>query len=331
MARLLAELREEPSVDLSLSGFGEDEVAGLLRTLTTAERRERLETFDLDEALDEATRQPRSRRGDVWALGEHRVGCGDATAAEDLERLLDGQRPAMAFQDPPYNVGLGDHGGQGRGSRRRRIANDDLDSGTWLTFCRAWAGLLVSSTDGAIYVCMSGKELPTVWRVLQEAGGHWSDTIIWDKRAFTLGRAPLQRQYEPIWFGHREGAKPYWCGDRDQGDVWTIERPSEAPLGPVMKPTGLMNRAITNSSRPGDLVADFFLGTGSTLISCERTGRRCAGLELLPLMIDVSIARWERFTGEKAVLVSRLDADAPEAATLSVDHRPAAVAVAEKG
>ena len=181
LARLLAELREIPSVDLSLSGFGEDEVKDLLRSLTTAERRERPESFDIEAALEEASRQPRARRGDVWALGDHRVSCGDATQVEDVQRLLGGERAAMAFQDPPYNVALGDHGGQQRGTRRRRIANDDLDPLAWETFCRGWADLLLASTDGAIYVCMSSKELPLVWRILEEAGGHWSDTIIWHK------------------------------------------------------------------------------------------------------------------------------------------------------
>ncbi len=314
LARLLAELREEPSVDLSLSGFGEDEVKDLLRSLTTAERRERPESFDIDAALEEASRQPRAKRGDVWALGDHRVSCGDATQVDDIQRSLGGKRAAMAFVDPPYNVALGDHGGQQRGTRRRRIANDDLDPLAWEAFCRAWAGLLLASTDGAIYVCMSSKELPLVWRILQEAGGHWSDTIIWYKDRFTLGRAPLQRAYEPIWFGWREGVKPYWCGDRDQGDVWTIDRPTEALLGPVMKPLPLLERGITNSSRPGDLVLDCFLGTGSTLIAAERTGRRCAGLELDSRFVDVAISRWERFTGERAVLLTE-PGSAPGAAS----------------
>ena len=86
-------------------------------------------------------------------------------------------------------------------------------------FCRGWARNLVEHVDGALYVCMSSKEWPTVSRVLEEAGAHWSDTLVWAKDRFTLGRADYQRQYEPIWYGWREGAKRHWCGDRDQGDV----------------------------------------------------------------------------------------------------------------
>ena len=144
------------------------------------------------------------------------------------------------------------------------------------------------------------RELPLVWRVLAEEGGHWSDTLVWVKDRFVPGRADYQRSYEPIWYGWREGAGHHWCGDRDQDDVWEISRPAEAPLHPTMKPLALMERAIANSSVAGDLVADFFAGSGSTLIACERTGRRCAALELAPVYIDVILARWEAFSGQSA-------------------------------
>jgi DNA modification methylase len=147
---------------------------------------------------------------------------------------------------------------------------------------------------------MSSKEWPLVARVLAEEGGHWSDTIIWSKDHFVLGRADYQRGYEPIWYGWREGAAHRWCGERDQSDVWQIARPVEAPLHPVMKPLAVMERAIANSSQPGDLVLDAFLGSGSTLIACERTARRCAGLELDPRYVDVAVARWEAFSGQVA-------------------------------
>jgi len=300
LARLLADLQSSPSVDLSLSGFGEDEIHDLLRSLETREKKERAEDFDLDSALEDATRTPRSKPGDLWRLGEHRLLCGDATVPQDVERLLGGTKAAMAFTDPPYNVSLGDHGGQQRGARKRRIANDSMDPISWETFVRAWARTLLASVDGALYICMSSKEMPLVSRVVAEEGAHWSDTIIWRKDRFVLGRADYQRCYEPIWFGWREGASHHWCGDRDQDDVWEIDRPSDAPLHPTMKPLPLMERAIANSSVSGDLVLDLFAGSGSTLIACERTGRRCAALELDPRYADVILARWERFAGDVA-------------------------------
>lgn len=304
LARLLAELQDSSEIDLSLSGFGEDEIRDLLRSLETREKRERPESFDLDAALEEATRSPRTRLRECWALGEHRLLVGDATKAEDLERVLAGRRAGMAFTDPPYNVSLGDHGGHQRGSRRRRIANDSMDPIAWETFVRAWGRTLLASVEGAIYCCMSSKEMPLVSRVLAEEGGHWSDTLIWVKDRFVLGRADYQRSYEPIWYGWREGASHHWCGDRDQGDIWEIARPSDAPLHPTMKPLALMERAISNSSAAGDLVLDPFLGSGSTLIACERTGRVCAGIELDPVYADVVLARWERFSGG---IASRID------------------------
>ena len=300
LARLLADLGASPNVDLSLSGFGEDEIHDLLRSLETREKKERVEDFDLDSALEEATRTPRSKPGDMWRLGDHRLMCGDATVTEDVERLLGGVKAAMAFTDPPYNVSLGDHGGQQRGARKRRIANDSMDPISWELFVRAWSRTLLGSVEGAIYCCMSSKEMPLVSRVLAEEGGHWSDTLIWHKDRFVLGRADYQRAYEPIWFGWREGANHYWCGDRDQDDVWAINRPSDAPLHPTMKPLPLMERAIANSSVNGDLVLDLFAGSGSTLIAAERTGRRCAALELDPRYADVVLTRWERFSGDAA-------------------------------
>jgi DNA modification methylase len=300
LARLLADLNAAPDLDLTLSGFDDGEVAKLLKTLERRDKRERQESFDLDAALEAARAAPRAQRGELWALGDHRLLCGDSTDVGDVARLFDGRKAAMAFVDPPYNVALGDHGGQQQGQRRRRIQNDALPPEEWEIFCRRWSRILLASVDGALYVCMSSKELPLVSRVLAEEGGHWSDTVIWAKDRFVLGRADYQRQYEPIWYGWREGTKHFWNGDRDQGDVWRIERPSVSEAHPTQKPLALMERAIENSSRPGDLVADLFLGSGSTLIAAERTGRVCYGLEIDPHYSSIVIARWEAFTDETA-------------------------------
>ena len=172
----------------------------------------------------------------------------------------------MAFTDPPYNVSLGDHGGKQPGGSRRKLKNDALSPEAWEEFCRGWAHNLLAAVDGALYVCMSTKEWPTVTRVLAEAGGHWSDTIIWAKDRFVLGRSDYQRAYEPIWYGWREGAKRQFLGGRDQSDIWQIPRPDESPLHPTMKPLELIERAIENSCRPGEVVLDLFAGSGSTIV-----------------------------------------------------------------
>jgi len=177
LARLLADLKPIDGLDLTLTGFEEDELEKLLRSLDVREKRERVEQFDLDAALERATGEPRTKRGDVWRLGPHRIACGDATKAEDVGRLLAGERAQVAFTDPPYNVALGDHGGQQRGAKRRRLKNDALPAEQWEAFCRGWAKSLVESVDGALYVCMSTKEWPLVSRVLEEAGGLWGAII----------------------------------------------------------------------------------------------------------------------------------------------------------
>jgi len=301
LARMLSDLQSMDGIDLSLTGFDEGELEKLLKSLDVREKREKTESFDVEAALEAARAATRAKRGELWQLGDHRLLIGDATDSGDVARLLGDTRPAMAFTDPPYNVALGDHGGQQRGARKRRIQNDAMAPEEWAVFVRGWARNLVASVDGAIYCCMSTKEWAGVSDALAEAGGHWSDTIIWRKDRFVLGRADYQRQYEPIWFGWREGAKHHWCGDRDQGDVWEIDRPSESEAHPTMKPLALVERAISNSSSPGDVVLDLFMGSGTTLIAAERTGRICVGMELDAHYGSVVLARWESFSGKEAV------------------------------
>ncbi len=141
LTRLLADLKDVPGVDLTLSGFGEDEIDDLLRGPEVQERRERPEAFDLEMALGKATREPLTKLGDMWVLGHHRVLCGDATKAEDVARVLAGGRSAMVFTDPPYNVDYGNHGGHQPGARRRSMANNALDPSAWEAFVRAWAAV----------------------------------------------------------------------------------------------------------------------------------------------------------------------------------------------
>jgi DNA modification methylase len=300
LGQLLASLNDSPDLDLSLSGFDDKEIDLLLKGLEVRGKRDRPETIDLDATLRAAYENPRAQVGDLFLLDEHRLLCGDATKAEDVERLLGGLRPQMAFTDPPYNVSLGSHGGRQRGQSRRALKNDALAPDAWETFCRGWATSLIGNVDGALYICMSTKEWPTVSRILAEAGGHWSDTIIWAKDRFVLGRADYQRGYEPIWYGWREGAKRLFRGGRGQSDLWEIPRPEESLLHPTMKPLALIEQAIENSCKTGDTVLDLFLGSGSTLVAAERTGRVCAGLELDEHYCSLAIARWEAFTGKSA-------------------------------
>ena len=237
--------------------------------------------------------------GQVWTAGGHRVTCGDASDPRVVERVLGAERPTMAWTGPPFNVGLGRDGTAQQG---RTLANDALPAADWEAFLRSVMPPLVDLVDGAIYIAMSSKEWPTMCRVLDESGAHWSDTIIWSKDRFVLGRADYQRGYEPIWYGWRDGASHHWCGDRDQSDVWHIPRPTRSPEHPTMKPVALVERAISNSSKRGGLIFDPFAGSGTTVIAADRLGRRCAAIELEPRYVQVALDRWRALTGRSVEL-----------------------------
>lgn len=151
------------------------------------------------------------------------------------------------------------------------------------------------------YVVMSAQEWGNLMLVLNEAGYHWSSTIIWKKDRFVLSRKDYHTQYEPIYYGWKDGApRLHPLEDKTQSDVWDIERPHVSVEHPTMKPIELVARAITNSSNPSDIVLDLFGGSGSTLIASEQTDRQCMMMELDPKYCQIIINRWEEFTGEKA-------------------------------
>jgi DNA modification methylase len=223
-------------------------------------------------------------------MGEHRLLCGDATRAEDLQRVLSGGLADMAFTDPPYNVAY-----EGKTAQRMTIANDALGD-TFAAFLEAACRGILTCTKGAVYICMSSSELGTLKNAFEAAGGHWSTFVIWSKNAFTLGRSDYQRQYEPILYGWAKGTDRFWCGARDQGDVWECPRPVKNDLHPTMKPVALVERAIRNSSKTRDTVLDPFAGSGTTLMAAEATGRRAALIELDPRFCDVIVRRWQEGT-----------------------------------
>ncbi len=281
--------------DLSLTGFGELELGKLLLNEPGG---------DLDHAPVPPV-VPVSQPGDLWICGEHRVLCGDATARSDIDRLLGEELADMTFTDPPYNVNY-------RG-KERAILNDALGS-EFASFLQAASANILAVTKGAIYIAMSSSELDTLQRAFREAGGKWSTFIVWAKNTFTLGRSDYQRQYEPILYGWKEGADHFWCGARDQGDVWFIDKPAKNDLHPTMKPVALVERAIRNSSKSRDIVLDPFGGSGTTMVAAERSGRRARLLELDPAYVDVIIQRWQTLAGGRATLGATGDAFADVAA-----------------
>lgn len=281
--------------DLDITGFDADALADLI-----AGDEPDFDDQTDEDAVPEVTETPISRPGDVWIMGQHRLLCGDATVAESYDRLMQGNAADMVFTDPPYNVNYANSAKDKMRGKDRAILNDNLGEG-FCDFLLAALTPTVAHCRGAIYVAMSSSELDTLQSAFRAAGGHWSTFIIWAKNTFTLGRADYQRQYEPILYGWPEGATRHWCGDRDQGDIWNIKKPQKNDLHPTMKPVELVERAIRNSSRLGNVVLDPFGGSGTTLIAAEKSGRSARLIELDPKYVDVIMRRWEKWTGKQAI------------------------------
>ena len=310
----LAALADD-AFDVALTGFDADALAELM----AGEEPDADGQTD-DDAVPEVSETPISRSGDIWLLGAHRLLCGDATAAASYERLLAGEQADMVFTDPPYNVNYANSAKDKMRGKDRAILNDNLGDGFY-DFLLAALTPAVAHCRGGIYVAMSSSELDVLQAAFRAAGGKWSTFIIWAKNTFTLGRADYQRQYEPILYGWPEGAQRHWCGDRDQGDVWNIKKPQKNDLHPTMKPVELVERAIRNSSRPGNVVLDPFGGSGTTLIAAEKSGRQARLIELDPKYVDVIVRRWQDWTGQQATRESdglAFDQAASESSTISV-------------
>jgi DNA modification methylase len=289
MLRLELEALAQSGNNLEVTGFDQQELEHLLVELSQQA------LTDPDEAptlQGEAVTEP----GDLWLLGEHRLLYGDSTQPDQMQRVLDGRSSDMIFTDLPYNAAY-----EGKTSRRMTIVNDDLGD-QFGSFLSAACGAMLAANSGAIYICMSSRELHNLYKAFCQAGGHWSTYIIWAKHTFTLGHSDYQRQFEPILYGWREGSQHYWCQDRKQGDVWFVNKPHCNKDHPTMKPVELVERAILNSSRKADLVLDPFAGSGTTLLAAERTGRRARVIEIDPQYADVIVRRWQSYSGEEARL-----------------------------
>jgi DNA modification methylase len=255
---------------------------------------------DLDDKADSVPSidesPAKTRRGQIFRLGKHRLMCGDSLNPTDVTRLLDGKKADLIFTDPPYNVDYGSSKNHPEW-KIRSIANDHMDDAAWLKFNQALIeAIKAHHRGGDVYVW--GASGPAGMRqrlALIEAGLHWSATIIWRKQQLVLSPARYQRIYEPCFYGWLK--KSSFRGDRKQTEIWEINRPTASEQHPTMKPVELCAKGIVNSSKPGQIVLDLFLGSGSTLIAAEISDRICYGMELDPKYCDVIIARFAKYTG----------------------------------
>ena len=285
---------------------------------------------ELDNNIPDIPTIPKTKLGDLYEIGNHRVICGDSLSEKCLDILMGDQKAQMVFTDPPYNVNYESSMKDSmRGNKDKTIINDNFETTEdFYIFLKGAITQLKRFVVGDVYVCMSSSSLDVLQKAFRECGGHWSTFIIWVKNTFTLGRSNYQRQYEPILYGWFEGSSHYWSGRRNLGDVvidkittdvdgnklikieddgiqtdvWEFKKPSRNKLHPTMKPVELVNRSIMNSSRRGEIVMDIFLGGGSTVIACEKAQRACYGIELDPKFVDVIVERWCEFTGKREII-----------------------------
>ena len=289
----VARLKED-GVDLELLGFPEDELDRLLAGLDGEKGGN--EDEDL---VPEPPETPISRPGDLWILGNHRLLCGDSTVATDVERVLNGVKPLLLVSDPPYGVEYDpswrNQAGAAKTKRTGKVLNDDRAD--WR---EAWA---LFPGDVA-YVWHGALHAATVAESLEVAGFTIRSQIIWAKDRLVLSRGDYHWQHEPAWYAVRKSGKGHWAGDRKQTTLWQIANKDqdEKTVHSTQKPVECMRRPILNNSSPGQAVYEPFMGSGTTLIAAETTGRVCYGIELNPAYIDVAVSRWQKFTGKQAVL-----------------------------
>ena len=295
LADLLVDLQ---SVDfnMDLTGFEAPEIEQLFSKVHNKKIKE--DDFDVDAELQ---KPPVSKLGDLWLLGKHRVLCGDSTLPDTYTTLMEGVRANMVLTDPPYNVNVEESAGS--------IKNDNMPDEDFYKFLfAAFVNMEQSmASDASIYVFHADSKGLIFRRAFEDAGFYLSGCCIWKKNTLVLGRSPYQWQHEPCLFGWKKGGKHQWYSDRKQTTIWEYDRPRASKDHPTMKPIALMAYPIQNSTMSNCIVLDPFLGSGSTLLACEQTGRICYGVELDPKFVDVIVKRYLEAGGDPSEVLLHRD------------------------
>ncbi|WP_085633466.1 site-specific DNA-methyltransferase [Marivita cryptomonadis] len=299
MLRLeIEDLRSEFGIeDFGMIGFSADDLAEMLPDALVETTGGLTDPDDVPELPE----TPVTRPGEVWILGAHRLLCGDSTVATDVEKVLGPVKPLLMCTDPPYGVDYDpawrNTAGAAKTKRTGKVLNDDRAD--WR---EAWA--LFPGDVG--YVWHGALHAATVAESLEACGFAIRSQIIWAKERLVLSRGDYHWQHEPCWYAVRTSGKGHWSGDRKQTTLWHISSKDQdaSTIHGTQKPVACMRRPIENNSSPGQAVYEPFMGSGTTLIAAEMTGRVCYGIELNPAYVDVAITRWQDFTGEVAVLES---------------------------
>ena len=285
MSLLDDELGDIADIDMSDFGFNldldDDEVE--------------VQEDDFDEEVPE---EPKSKLGQIYQLGRHRLMCGDSTKPEDVKKLVGGVRCDLLLTDPPYNVGYVGQDGM-------TIKNDRQEDDKFYKFLfNAFSAAKDNLKQGAsFYIWYSSSEMVNFTNAANNSGLSVRENLIWEKNNIALGRQDYQWKHEPCLYGWVEGGSHSWYSDRKQTTVMHFDKPQRADLHPTMKPVALFDYQIKNSTKSGDVVLDLFGGSGTTIMACEQDGRNACVMEFDPKYVDVIIKRWEDFTGKKAELI----------------------------
>jgi DNA modification methylase len=284
MLRVELAILQEEDYNLDLVGFDDVELARLLEAQDAAEG------LTDEDAVPELPETPTSTPGDLWIPGEHRVLCGDATAQADADRLMAGVAVDLVFTDPPYNVDY-----EGYTEERLKIKGDRMTPQQFQLFLLATFSSYRSivKPGGSIYVCHSSSWQREFQNAMESAGFEARCQIIWARNTFAWGFGRYKFQHEPIFYCHLAGQQDAWYGDKSQSTLWEEKKPAANRIHPTAKPVELVEPALLNSSKAGDIVADLFGGCGSTLIGCERRGRKARLVEIDPKYVDCIVRRWQ--------------------------------------
>jgi DNA modification methylase/predicted nucleic acid-binding protein len=297
--------------DLGLTGFGEAELAGLFADMNPG-------LTDPDD-VPEAPAEPVTQPGDVWLLGRHRLVCGDCTDAGVVETALDGVKPHLMVTDPPYGVDFDPT--WRKGSEQRTYMADRPNKETlWKEAWDLFAGEVV-------YIWHGSWDMPRLYQTLVDMKFDVRAQIIWNKDRFIIGRGHYCFNHEPCLYAVRKMGTAHWQGARDQPTVWTIKHQSSDTNHGAQKPVECMRRPIENSSSPGQAVYEPFCGSGTTIIAAEMTGRACHAIEISPTYCDVTILRWQAFTGQTATRTDGTPYDAAQRQAVQTDRRAAPAGV----
>jgi len=292
MLALEFEELEIEGFDLALTGFGDDEIDALKPEQVT-------EGLTDEDAVPDVPDEPKTKPGDIYQLGKHRLMCGDSCSVDDMEKLCDGQLVDMWLTDPPYNVAY--EGGTGL-----KIKNDNMKDDEFRQFLRdAYVTAGTVMKPGAVfYIWYADVETYNFTGAVKDAGWKMSQILIWKKSSLVMGRKDYHFKHEPCIYGWKEGAAHLWSADRKQTTILEFDKPSRNGEHPTMKPVELFEYQMLNNTKGGDIVLDSFGGSGTTMIAAEKNGRYARLMELDPKYCDVIVKRWEDFTGKKAELIN---------------------------